>query len=105
MVSNASEACLSSQASIVGQQDFLIKITPDKKNSTLTIEDSGVGMTKKELMKQLSTTAKMSLVKARAFMQFLDAGGVTAGWSGVGFYSAYLVANNCLLYTSPSPRD
>jgi len=101
LISNASEALdkltgpEESVASIVmGQQDFFIKITPDKTNSTLTIDDSGVGMTKKELMKQLSITAKMSLVKTRALMQFLDAGGVTAGWrSGVGFYSAYLVAN------------
>ena len=40
------------------QPNFYIKIIPDKTNSTITIEDSGIGMTKNELVNNLGTIAK-----------------------------------------------
>jgi molecular chaperone HtpG len=110
LVSNASDAldklrfrALTEPGLYEEDTDLEIRIRADREQGTLTIEDNGVGMTEEELVLDLGTVARSG---SRAFLEQLAQKGQKdarlIGQFGVGFYSAYLVADQVEVVSRPA---
>ncbi|NTX00280.1 molecular chaperone HtpG [Myxococcus sp. CA051A] len=113
LVSNASDALDKLRFRAITEPELLsdapeleLRITPDAEKNTLTIEDTGIGMSHDELVKNLGTIAHSG---SREFLQMATQRGQKdvqlIGQFGVGFYSAYLVADRVEVVSRAAGKD
>lgn len=110
LISNASDACdkryfksLTDTSMGISKDDLKIHLTPDKDSRTLTISDNGIGMTKEELEKNLGTIAKSGSLD---FKQENQSDNIDIiGQFGVGFYSAFMVAQKVTVISRAQGAD
>ncbi len=111
LISNASDAidkvyyrALTDENISFNKESYYIKVKPDKANRTLTISDTGIGMTKEELEDNLGVIARsgsLSFKKENEMAEDYD----IIGQFGVGFYSAFMVADQVTVISKALGSD
>lgn len=107
LISNSSDALdkirflsLTDKSALAATEELSIKIKADKENNILHVTDTGIGMTKEELVKNLGTIAKSGtseFFQKMADAQSSDQASDLIGQFGVGFYSSFLVADRVIV--------
>jgi len=106
LISNASDACEKlrfealSSPGLLGSDDLSVKLVPDSAAGTLTIKDNGIGMSEAEVIDNLGTIARSG---TRRFLESMSGDSAKdaqlIGQFGVGFYSAFIVADKVTVLT------
>uniref|UniRef100_A0A674F0U9 Heat shock protein 90, beta (grp94), member 1 n=1 Tax=Salmo trutta TaxID=8032 RepID=A0A674F0U9_SALTR len=110
LISNASDTLdkirllsLTNDEALTGNEELTVKIKSDKEKNMLHITDTGIGMTKEDLVRNLGTIAKSGTSEFLNKMAEMQTEGQSTseliGQFGVGFYSAFLVADKVIVTT------
>jgi molecular chaperone HtpG len=112
LISNASDACDKLRYEAIAAPELLtdgsppdIRIAPDKKANTLSVIDSGIGMDRQELIDNLGTIARSGTKSFVARLTEAKDGAGLIGQFGVGFYSAFMVADRIAVTSRRAGTD
>ena len=117
LISNASDAvdklaykALTDDKVGLNRSDFKITLVPDKEARTLTVSDNGIGMTKEEMESNLGTIARSGSLQFKEEMAAKEGGedrnvADIIGQFGVGFYSAFMVADQVTVISKAYGAD
>jgi molecular chaperone HtpG len=112
LISNASDACEKlrfealANAALLGSDDLRVTLIPNAEAGTLTVKDNGIGMSREEVVDNLGTIARSGTKK---FLEGLSGDSAKdaqlIGQFGVGFYSAFIVADKVTVLTKKTDAD
>ena len=112
IISNASDACdklcyraLTDESVGMDRKDFAISLTVDKAGRTLTVSDNGIGMDKEDLENNLGVIASSGSFQFKQEVGDEAEGTDVIGQFGVGFYSAFMVADEITVVTRKFGSD
>jgi molecular chaperone HtpG len=112
LISNASDACdklryeaIAHPALIGDGEAPRIRIAPNKKDNTLAVADTGIGMDRQELIDNLGTIARSGTKSFLARLNEAKDGAGLIGQFGVGFYSAFMVAERIVVFSRRAGAD
>ncbi|WMT76206.1 molecular chaperone HtpG [Bradyrhizobium sp. Ash2021] len=112
LISNASDACDKLRYEAIAAPDLIsdgappkIRIQPDKKADTLSVVDSGIGMDRQELIDNLGTIARSGTKSFLSRLTEAKDGANLIGQFGVGFYSAFMVADRIMVTSRRAGAD
>jgi molecular chaperone HtpG len=112
LISNASDACDKLRYEAIAAPDLIadgappkIRIAPDKKAGTLSVIDSGIGMDRQELIDNLGTIARSGTKSFLSRLTEAKDGAGLIGQFGVGFYSAFMVADRIVVTSHRAGTD
>jgi molecular chaperone HtpG len=112
LISNASDACDRLRYEAIARPELIadgtppnIRIVPDKKADTLAVVDSGIGMDRQELIDNLGTIARSGTKSFLSRLTEAKDGAGLIGQFGVGFYSAFMVADRIMVTSRRAGTD
>src|SRR6266550_4927206 len=112
LISNASDACDKLRYEAIAAPELIadgappkIRIVPDKTANTLAVVDSGIGMDRQELIDNLGTIARSGTKSFLSRLTEAKDGAGLIGQFGVGFYSAFMVADRIMVSSRRAGSD